>query len=281
VKIAALPAGEDPDALLCRENGPSQFQQLIRNARSVVDFQIDVLSAREDMNTEAGLMRVTAAVLETISRTPNAVQQARLIQQTSLRLGVPEEALRKEWQKLGKRGRPVPAVSSTAKRTPSRHPLKELALAEHLAADVSLSGWIQTYLPLDLVSDTMCRQILQVCLDAAQDKRDLMSLVAERDNEARDLSRFAAQVVAAPAKVKGDMSTNEESVKSLILGIRTDALQHRRKEIEKIRQASQAGTGPRLDPAEDKKLELEHCQLGYDLARLKNWDTAVPVMELL
>ncbi len=281
VKIAALPAGEDPDTLLCRENGPSQFQQLIRNARSVVDFQIDVLSPREDVNTEAGLMRITAAVLETIRRTPNAVQQARLIQKTSIRLGIPEEALRKEWQKLEKRGRPVPAVSSTTEKALVRHPLKELALVEHLAADVSLAKWVQTYLPLDLVSDALCRQMLQVCLDAAQGKLDLMSLVAERDNAARDLSCFAARVVAAPSKVKGDMSTNEDSVKSLIIGIRTDALKHRRKEIEKIRQASQAGTGPRFDPAEDKQLELEHCQLGYDLARMKNWDTAVPVMELL
>jgi len=159
--------------------------------------------------------------------------------------------------------------------------VRYVALVEHLAADVSLAKWVQTYLPLDLVSDALCRQMLQVCLDAAQGKLDLMSLVAERDNAARDLSCFAARVVAAPSKVKGDMSTNEESVKSLILGIRTDALQHRRKEIEKIRQASQAGTGPRLVPAEDRKLELEHCQLGYDLARMKNWDTAVPVMELL
>ncbi|MBU4199463.1 MAG: DNA primase [Verrucomicrobia bacterium] len=279
VKIAALPVGEDPDSMIRRKDGAAQFQQLIHNAQAAIDFQIDVLRAREAGNTEAGLLRITAAVLETIRRTPNAIQQARLLQQASARLGVPEDALRKEWQKLEKRARPESAPSE-AKAGPSPTS-KELALAEHLAADTSLTEWVRTYLPLDLISDALCRQMIQLCLEAVPSKRDLMSLVAERDNDARDLSRFAAQVLAAPSKVKGDMSTNEESVKSLILGIRTDSLRRRRKEIEKIRQTSLAGTGSRLDAEEDKKLELEHCQLGYDLARMKTWETAVPVMEIM
>lgn len=279
VKIAALPAGEDPDSLIRRENGAAQFQQLIHSARSVIDFQIDVFSAREAVNSEAGLMRVTAAVLETIRRTPNAVQQARLIQQAASRLGVPEDALRKEWQKLQQRSRPAAAPSEPG--PVSRSPFRELALAEHLAADITLSGWVLKYLPLDLISDVLCRQMIHICLDAAQSKREMMSLVAERDNEARDLSHFAAQVLAAPSKVRGGMSTNEESVKSLILGIRTDALRRRRKEIEKNLQASRSGTGARLTPSDKKQLEMDYCQLGYDLAKLKTWESAVPVMELL
>ena len=134
-------------------------------------------------------------------------------------------------------------------------------------------------MPLDLVMDAPCRQVIQACLQAEQGKRDVMSIIAEQDNEERDLSRFVAQALAAPAKIKSDFATREESVKSLILGIRTAALQRRRKEIAKQCQAVRVEAGTKLTPVEDKKLDLEYTQLGYDIAKLKQWDTAVPVME--
>jgi len=104
--------------------------------------------------------------------------------------------------------------------------------------------------------------------------------VAERDNEARELGHFAAGILAAQAKAQGKLSTGEESVKSLILGIRSDALRRRRQAIEKIMQAARAGTGPKLDPAEERNLEHEQSQLAYDLAKMKAWETALPIMEL-
>jgi hypothetical protein len=91
------------------------------------------------------------------------------------------------------------------------------------------------------------------------------------------LSRFAAQALATPTK--SDFATREESVKSLILDIRTAALQRRRKEITKQRQVMRVGAESKLIPTEDKKLEVEYTQLGYDIRNLKQWDTAVPVME--
>ncbi len=278
VRIATLPAGEDPDSLLRRQEGPAQFQQLLQAAQPALDFQIDTLRAREPGNTEAGLLRITAAVLETIRRTPNSVQQARLLRLAAGRLGVPEDALRQEWSKTEKRVRPAAAPKITAAVV--KRPAKEMALAEHLAADVSLAELVRVYLDLELITDPSCRRIVQICLESAQSKRELISLVAEQDNETRDLSSFVARLLALPTKVKGENATNEESVKSLILGIRTDALRRRRQAIEHIRQASRSGTGPNLDQAEDRRLELEQCQLGYDLAKMKTWETALPIMEI-
>ena len=280
VRIAALPPGEDPDSLIRRKDGAAAFKQFLQGAQSALDFQIDVLSDREKPNTEAGLMRLATAVMATIARTPNAVQQARLIQQAAVRLAVPETALRQELDKVLKRSRPVAVAAAHQKAAPAlARPIKELALAEHLAANPELVGLVRTYLPLDLVTDPSCHQVIQACLQAEQGKRDVMSIIAEQDNEERDLSRFVAQALAAPAKIKSDFATREESVKSLILGIHTAALQRRRKEIEKQRQAARVSVGSQLTPAEDKKLDVEYTQLGYDIARFKQWDTAVPVIE--
>jgi len=279
VRIAALPSGEDPDSLIRRKDGAAAFKQLLQGAQSALDFQIDVLSGREKPDTEAGLMRLATAVVATIARTPNAVQQARLLQQAATRLAVPEAALHQELDKVLRRSRPVAAAVIQKAAPASARPIKELALAEHLAANPELAGLVKTYLPLDLVTDPPCRQVIQACLQAEQNKRDIMSIIAEQDNEERDLSRFVAQALAAPAKIKSDFATREESVKSLILGIHTAALQRRRKEIEKQRQAARVSMGSPLASAEDKKLDVEYTQLGYDIARLKQWDTAVPVIE--
>lgn len=280
VRIAALPAGEDPDSLIRRKEGPAEFRNLLQGAKSALDFQIDVLTGREKPDTEAGLMRLASAVVATIARTPNAIQQARLIQQAAARLAVPETALQHELDKVLKRSRPVVTAPVPPKAEPAMpRSNKELALAEHLAANLELAGLVRKYLPLDLVADLPCRQVIQACLQAEQSKRDVMSIIAEQDNEERDLSRFVAQTLAAPSKIKSDFATREESVKSLILGIRTAALQRRRKEIEKQCPAVRVGAESKMIPTEDKKLEAEYTQLGYDIRNLKQWDTAVPVME--
>ncbi|MDP2989850.1 MAG: DNA primase [Kiritimatiellota bacterium] len=280
VRIAALPAGEDPDSLIRHKDGAVAFKKLLQDAKSALDFQIDVLTGREKPDTEAGLMRLATAVVATIARTPNAVQQARLIQQAAARLAVPETALQHELDKVLRHSRPVVVAPGPQHADPAvPRSIKELALAEHLAANLELALLVRKYLPLDLVTNLPCRQVIQACLQAEQSKRDVMSIIAEQDNEERDLSRFVAQTLAAPAKIKSDFATREESVKSLILGIRTAALQRRRKEIAKQCQAIRVQVGSRLTPAEEKKLDLEYTQLGYDIAKLKQWDTAVPVMD--
>ncbi|MBU4212599.1 MAG: DNA primase [Verrucomicrobia bacterium] len=280
VRIAALPAGADPDSLIRRKDGVVAFKKLLQDAKSALDFQIDVLTGRENPDTEAGLMRLATAVVATIARTPNAVQQARLIQQAAARLAVPETALQHELDKVLRHSRPVVVAPAPQQSDPAiPRPIKELALAEHLAANLELAGLVRTYLPLDLVTDLPCRQVIQACLQAEQGKRDVMSIIAEQDNDERDLSRFVAQTLAAPAKIKSDFATREESVKSLILGIRTAALQRRRKEIAKQCQGVRVEAGSKPTPAEEKKLDLEYTQLGYDIAKLKQWNTAVPVMK--
>ncbi|MBI2440992.1 MAG: DNA primase [Lentisphaerae bacterium] len=305
VRIAALPEGEDPDSLLRHEDGPAQFRGLLSAARSLLDFQIDVLAGRERLDTEAGLMRVAAAVVATIARTPNAVQQARLIQQAAERLAVPALALERELDKVLKRSRPqvIEPTGKTVAATLAR-PLKELALAGHLVANPQLCGLVRTYLPLDMVTDPLCRQVMRVCLEAEQSGTDVMGIIAQNDNEERelfrfvaqvlavpstpresrcaasaDLSRFAAQALVAPNKVQEDLKDQAAPVKLLILDIRAAALQRRRKEINQFRQTARLNPAQKLTLAEEKKLNLEYTQLGYDIARLKQWDTAVPVME--
>ncbi len=311
VRIAALPTGEDPDSLIRRKEGAAVFKKILEDAKSALDFQIDVLSSREKADTEAGLMRLAAAVVATIARTPNAVQQARLIQQAAARLAVPEAALQQELDKVLKRSRPVtasgaPTVSPSPRKPelPMPQSKDEIALAQHLVVNSELAYLVKKHLPLELVTNELCRQVLKACLQAVETQREVMSIIAELDNEERDLSRFVAQTLAAPQNswegrcasrsalsrfatqklampAESDFATQEEPIKALILAIRTAALKRRRREIEKQRQDLRVGAASKPVPAEDKILEMEYTQLGYDIIKLRQWDTAVPVMEVM
>ncbi|MBI3985593.1 MAG: DNA primase [Lentisphaerae bacterium] len=286
VRIAALPEGEDPDSLILNKGGDA-FQKLLDGARSVLDFQIDVLSARDNRASEAGLMRITAAVLDMIRRQPNAVYQAKLLQEASSRLQVPEEALQRELRRGTQAERrpeqapagpePVPAVGPGAMAGRPAPP-GESALAEHLIAEPALAGLVRQHLPLDMITTPLIRQLIQAILDAETAQRDVMAVLSERDTPDRALSTFAAGVLAAPSKIKSAFATHEESLKSLILGIRTQALQHQRKALDARLRASRSGTGPKLSAKEEKLLETEYLEIGMILAKMKSWATALPIL---
>ncbi len=281
VRVAALPEDEDPDSLIRKPGGADRFRACLDRAVPALEFQLEVLARRERLDTEAGLMRVAAAAVALIARTPNPVQQAAMIRRAAARLALPESALERQLAALHKaRGRraaePPPAAESPAER-----PAREIALVEHVAANLALADLVRAYLPLDRLQDNPCRQALQACLRAHAEHRELMPLVADLDDEARSLSRFLAAILAAPPKIKSDFATDEDSVKSLILAIHTAALRRRRLDLERQRQARQLAAPAAAGAPAPDALDLEYTQLLYDLAKFKDWETALPVMDLL
>ncbi|MBN1557929.1 MAG: DNA primase, partial [Lentisphaerae bacterium] len=154
VRVAALPPGQDPDTLI-RERGARAFGEILEQAGSAVHFQIEVLSRRENVRSEVGLMRVARAVLGTISRTPNAVQRAALVQEAASLLNIPVSALQDDLRTAMRRSRGTAparggAADGTARR--SARPLEEVELCEHLARvdDLPEIGVIVSqYLPLE------------------------------------------------------------------------------------------------------------------------------------
>lgn len=279
VRVAVLPEGDDPDTLLRKSGGPARFREILDRAQSAVDFQIDVLSAETDTMTDAAMMRISAAVIAAILQTGNPVLRAGMLKTAAERLGLPENALTAELNRAEKRRRnfSAPEVSREGDKVPP----KEMALVEHLLYERKLAGLVRKYLPLSLITNNACRQIAAVCLEADETGREVMDLIAEKDDEERALSNMAARASCAPEKIKSDFTTHEESVKSLILALRREDLAKQRMEIEKKLQAARIGRPPGdADGGESRRLEIESSQLGYDLQKMRQWDSALPIMEL-
>ena len=92
ISIAALPPGQDPDDVIRRS--PTEWRELIGNARPLLEFVISAMSANVDSSSSRG----KAAIAEQVSRLIFAVQDAPLQDQyfrmLADRLEVPQDTLR-------------------------------------------------------------------------------------------------------------------------------------------------------------------------------------------
>ena len=272
VSIAALPPGDDPDSLI-RKQGADAMLKVIGDAQSVLDFQIGVLSQREDTHSDAGLMRVARAVLETIGRAPTAVQREHMLQRAARRLNLSEEALRQDLNRvLGAARRMEERTAARAEGpAPVAHPPEEIMLLESLITHPESAELVRDYLPLDMVSDAACRSILEAMTNWTGDTPlDLMSELIDEDEECK---RLAAQVQSMPPKTQGNEITPDMAVKDLILSIRRKAMERERAALEAQRDKA---TG-----ADHERLDAQCKQLTLDIKMLRSgWDHALPLLDL-
>jgi DNA primase len=105
VKMAALPAGDDPDTLIRRE-GAAAFARLIEQAQEFIDYQIDHAARQpgfEQMRERVKFAEMMAANIRILE---SAVARSTAIQRVALRLGIPEEDIRRlvgKGQSFGKK----------------------------------------------------------------------------------------------------------------------------------------------------------------------------------
>ena len=268
LRIAALPQGEDPDAMI-RRQGVDAFRALIEQARSVLDFHIDVLAAREDLRTEAGLLRATRAILDTVRQASGAVQRDRMLQQAAARLNISENALRQDFYTLYGARAPAAAARPEPPAAPApKRPMEEVALAELLAAHEEVKPLVRQYLPPDQIADPVCRTLVERQLAGRNE-----DLVSRLDGDDEAVQRLVAQVQAAPSKAAHSEIGPECAAQDLILLIRRRALERRRRDV--TQQMAQA------DDATRSRLQMEKSQLGIDIHTLQQgWDKALPLLNL-
>ena len=92
LKIAALPAGRDPDKLI-REDA-KEWERLTQEAVPLMDFLIPAVAAKFDLSTGQGKSQAVEALFPVIAATENAFDQERYFRQLAKTLDVSEEALK-------------------------------------------------------------------------------------------------------------------------------------------------------------------------------------------
>lgn len=92
VKVAALPAGEDPDSFL-RARGVEAFAELLKGARDFVDHQLTTAGARRNLGEMRERIRFAGEMAQNVSLFESPLARQTTIQRVARSLDIPEEEM--------------------------------------------------------------------------------------------------------------------------------------------------------------------------------------------
>ncbi len=87
VRVAELPAAEDPDSLVRRE-GKESFESRVAGARDFFDYWIERETAGVDLGSLGAKMQVAKSLADTVSRVRDPLMRGEVMSKVSARLGV-------------------------------------------------------------------------------------------------------------------------------------------------------------------------------------------------
>jgi DNA primase len=87
VRVAEMPAGEDPDSLV-RHEGKEAFESRVADARDFFDYWIERETAHIDLGSLGAKMQLARRLAETVSRIRDPLMRGQVVSKVSARLGV-------------------------------------------------------------------------------------------------------------------------------------------------------------------------------------------------
>ncbi|MEI7851743.1 MAG: DNA primase [Kiritimatiellales bacterium] len=248
VRVASLPAGEDPDSLV-RDHGAEALRSRVADAVSALDFLIDVMASRENLKEEAGLMRTARAVQSLIAHAPGAVQRDRMVQRAAERLGISTVAVRRDLAR--KKERPAPSAAPEVSVVPVKHPDEEVALIQMLFLHpAEVLPVVADHLPPEHLVDPDCRLLLELMLE------DPVALMDSIPDDCPEAQRLAARIQIEEMKLRGGISPSK-AAQDIVMVLWRQMLTARRKGLiadGKIKESGEITT------------QLQHLKKGWEHA---------------
>ncbi|HNS50881.1 MAG TPA: DNA primase [Anaerolineae bacterium] len=129
IRIAAMPPGLDPDQVILES--PARWAQIIAQAKPIMDFYFQALTADLDLGTAKGKAEAVRRLGPILAEVPDRVQRTHYLQQLSRIVQVDERSL---WAQIrGEAGAAAPRRSEQQPR-PARLAKRMLSLDEHCLA---------------------------------------------------------------------------------------------------------------------------------------------------
>jgi DNA primase len=184
IKVAALPAGEDPDSLI-RKQGPDAFRDLLQRAQDYLDFQIEASSTRRDMTEMRERVRFASVMAESITLLESAVARETAMQRAAVRLAIPEQTLRqlvakaaKKPAAAGKDKAPSEAQrpETTARQLIASQDRNALLLTRLALADAEVLHWLRQQENHDILHDVPGAELLAQVWRGSFDPFDSVAL---------------------------------------------------------------------------------------------------------
>jgi DNA primase len=94
IKVITLPENLDPADVISRH--PEDWLDLVKSAKSILDFYFENAFLRFDKNTPEGKKEISKILIPAIKRIPNKIEASHWIGELAKRLGVPEKVIEEE-----------------------------------------------------------------------------------------------------------------------------------------------------------------------------------------
>ena len=206
VRVAPLPAGEDPDSLI-RRNGPDAFRSLIERAPDYFDFSLDEAAASGQLDNSSAKAALIRKLAGFAAHLPDAVARESLASRLGPRLAVSPQAFLAA----------VPAKASVANEEepdtgnenpqPGEEPDNTIRLLLHAAlGSLETRQWLAAQ-NIDLLAQHPGVGLLQKCLAATFDPADpaaTQTFLAAQSVEAQSV--LAALLMGRPAADPGTIA---------------------------------------------------------------------------
>lgn len=127
VRVAEIPAGDDPDSLIRRE-GKEEFEKRIAAARDFFDYWIEHEVAEVDLASLRAKMQLARSLAETVSRVHDPLMRGEVASKVSARLGVPVQDFQALFPKQSRSSGIRADESRSGATVPPRHDVAMLCL---------------------------------------------------------------------------------------------------------------------------------------------------------
>ncbi|MCU0652362.1 MAG: DNA primase [Candidatus Omnitrophica bacterium] len=252
VKVAALPAGFDPD-LYVRKYGLKGFEELIEKADNLFDYKLKSAKSRFNYKQIEGKAKISQEMLPTISKFKNAVLKSEYIKRLSEELAVREDALLEELSKIKEVVPFAPLPQATGKKAFTVNPTEKL-LIKLMLEENELIARVRQRLEPDDFQDKKISELVSVMFElTAQGKEAAPSKLVNYLTDTDSL-----QFICESAFNPGSYEQNkEEVINDCIKVIKHKKLHFLRQRLqEEIKIAEDSGNEEKLS-----QLKVEFCDL--------------------
>jgi DNA primase len=173
-RVLLMPQGHDPDSFL-REKGREAFRTLVAEAPYFADYRLTAALKEFDPKTTDGRVRLVEAMVPTLGSIAQYLRRGEYIRSVAQRIGVDEEALRREvriWmtqQRSGQQRKPSSAVPADTDTIAAPMPLDrgQVIACDLLRIMVSHAGFAalaREHLDISLLPEGAIRETFEEAL---------------------------------------------------------------------------------------------------------------------
>lgn len=95
IRVLSIPSGKDPDEFI-KSKGVEEFKRLVNNAKTLVDFKLDILDNKIDTSTNDGKVKFLDKAMVILDKIDNNVERELYVKKLSKEFGVSEQSIYSE-----------------------------------------------------------------------------------------------------------------------------------------------------------------------------------------